>query len=202
MISKTGFTGWLLLLLGMFGSISGFAQTPVREDVSVLSVTEEVEAIDYETREVVLRDASGQLKQVTVDDRVKRLDEIKVGDRVTVDIFVSNLYEVRAPTEAELKEPFVELDHRVQANTEQLPGQAMLKQFRSVCSIVALNSVNMTGTLQCPENKFLAVAIKDPKNLEKLRIGHTVVLTHTEAMAIALEKDADGEPLLKPADYE
>ncbi|HAU14300.1 MAG TPA: hypothetical protein DCS92_11350, partial [Gammaproteobacteria bacterium] len=89
MISKTGFTGWLLLLLGMFGSISSFAQTPVREDVSVLSVTEEVEAIDYETREVVLRDASGQLKQVTVDDRVKRLDEIKVGDRVTVDIFVS-----------------------------------------------------------------------------------------------------------------
>ena len=193
--------GVATLLIGMLCSVTSFAQAPGREDVSIISVTEEVEAINYETREVVLRDASGQLKHIIVNDRVKRLNEVKVGDKVSVDIFVSNLYEVRSPTEAEKNEPFIELDHTVQADAEQLPGKATLKQFRSVCSIVALNSVNMTGTLQCPDHKFLAVSIKDPKNLEKLRIGYTVVLTHTEAMAISLKKDSD-EPMIKPASQE
>lgn len=175
-------------MLGLLCMDQVLADAPGREDVTVKSVTEVVEAINYETREVVLRDASGHLMHVTVDENVKRLNEVKVGDSVTVDLFVSSLYEVREPTPEELEQPYVELKHEVRANAAELPAGASLKQYRSVCTIVELNSVNMTGTLQDSKGKYWMVAIKTPENITKLKIGMTVVVTHTEALAISLAK--------------
>ena len=188
----------ILCSLGLIWTVAAMAQAPGREDVTLVSVTETVEAINYETREVVLRQEDGKLKQVIVGDNVKRLDDVRVGDEVTVDFFVSNLYEVREPTAEELQQPFVELNHEVQAQAEALPAGASLKQFRSVCTIVDLNSVNMTGTLQDSRGKYFVVAIKNPDNITKLRIGQTVVVTHTEALAISLEKPETVKTLVKP----
>ena len=145
----------------------------------------------------MLRGPKDNLNHMVVSDEVKRLKEVKVGDAVTVDLFVSNLYEVREPSEEELKEPFVELEQQVVAESHALPAGAKLKQFRSVCTIVDLNGVNMTGTLKDSRGKYHVVAIKNPENITKLRIGMSVVLTHTEALAVSLEKptaDAPAKP--------
>lgn len=199
MLAANTLTKWMgMIVLGLLWATQGWAQAPGREDVTVVSVTEVVESIDHETREVTLRDASGLLKQVVVGENVKRLSEVRVGDAVTVDFFVSVLYEVREPTEAELKEPFVELGHTVKATADQLPGEAALKQFRVVCTLVALDSESQTATLKGPKGNYQVVAIKNPENLKKLRIGMSVVVTHTEALAISLVK-SDGKTPVEPA---
>ena len=170
------------------------AEAPSREDVTLVTVTEVVEAINHETREVTLRGPTGSLKQMKVGDNVKRLDEVKVGDAVTVDFFLSVAYELREPTDAEKQEPYVELDQAVKANAEQLPGGAVLKQVRALCTIEGLDRVTETVTLKGPRGNYGLVAIKDPANLPKLRIGQSVVVTYTEALAISLEKPSSSGP--------
>lgn len=181
----------VMSVVGLLCAQSLFAQAPGREDIERISVTETVEAINLETREVVLRGPDGHFKHLVVGDHVKRLNEVAVGDQVTVDFFVSALYEVRAPTEEELKQPYVEMNHTVEAEAEELPAGAMLKQYRSVCTIVDLNAVNMTGTLKDANGKYRVVVIKNPENITKLRIGQTVVVTHTEAYAVSLDKPSN-----------
>ncbi len=184
----------LVGVLGLLWTLQAVAEVPQevagREDVTLMSITETVRAINHETRELVLEGADGILTHVVVGDNVKRLDEVEEGDEVIVDFFASNLYEVREPTKEELQQPFRELSHEVRAEADVLPAGATLKQYRAVCTIVDLNAVNMTGTLKDSRGKYLVVAIKNPENITKLRIGQTVVVTHTEALAVSLEKPA------------
>lgn len=178
----------VFLFLSLSWPLLSWAQAPEREDVKLISVTETVVAINHVTREVTLKGRKGHLINLIVDESVKRLDEVGVGDSVNVDFYVSDLYEVRNPTEEELQQPYMETTKQVKADAQSLPAGVTLKQFRAICKIVDLNAVNMTGTLQDPNGKYWVVAIKVPENITKLRIGQTVVVTHTEALAISLEK--------------
>jgi len=200
------------LMLGLGLVMQALAEVPGREDVKLVSVTETVVAVDLDSRRLTLRDARGRLKQVVVADQVKRLDEVAVGDLITLKLYISDLYEVRAPTAAELKQPHVEVSRAARANASSLPGGTSLKQYRSVCQIVELNALNMTGTLLDSQGNLHLVAIKNPENITKLNVGQTVVVTHTEALAVSLEKPTAGgeeamppnqvpQPEMAPAEY-
>jgi Cu/Ag efflux protein CusF len=43
-------------------------------------------------------------------------------------------------------------------------------------------------TLKGPEGKTMDVKVRDPKNLEGVKVGDKVVITYTQAFAIALDK--------------
>ena len=51
-------------------------------DVDVFEEVSQVEAIDIENRIVTLKGADGDPVMLKVDDSVKRLDEVKVGDKI------------------------------------------------------------------------------------------------------------------------
>src|SRR5213078_5028301 len=71
------------------GQGSATTTAPSREDTILVSLTASVEAIDYTNREVTLKGPLGNEVTFTVDKRVKRLDEAKVGDQVRADYYVS-----------------------------------------------------------------------------------------------------------------
>ena len=78
------------------------AAKPLSAERTILvTVTAKVEAIDQKKREVTLKGPLGNVVTFVVDERVKRLDEIKVGDEVTADYYVSLAGELREPPEAE-----------------------------------------------------------------------------------------------------
>ena len=56
-----------------------------REQAVLVTVTASVEAINQSTREVTLKGPLGNSVTVTVVERVKRLNEFKVGDYVRED---------------------------------------------------------------------------------------------------------------------
>jgi hypothetical protein len=159
-----------------------------REDKLLVTVTASVEAIDPASREVTLKGPLGNTVTFTVDQRVKRLSEVKVGDLVRADYYVSFAAELRKPTAEEKKTPFVLLDAAAKAPPGALPAAGGLRRFKAVTTIEGLDRPTQTITVKGPRGNFLTARVADPSNLTKMRIGENIVVTYTEALAISLEK--------------
>lgn len=190
----------LCLCAGMTVCFTASAQessadvVPTREDAVLVSITASIEAIDHETREATLKGPLGNSVTFTVDPQVKRLKEFSVGDAVAADYYVAVAFELREPTAAEKEEPLVILEGAGKASAEEAPAAGGVRRIRAVCTIEGLDRPTETITLKGPLGRYVAVSAADPANLPHLRIGETVVVTYTEALAVSLEKvDSDND---------
>jgi hypothetical protein len=159
-----------------------------REEAVLVSVTASVETINQTNREVTLKGPLGNSVTFTVDQRVKRLNEIKVGDLIRADYYVSVAAELRKPTPEEEKNPFVELEVAAKAPPGTSPAGGVLRRFRVVTTIEGLDRTTETITIKGPRGNYLTARVADPANLTQMRIGENIVVTLTEALAVSLEK--------------
>ena len=159
-----------------------------REDAVLVTVTASVEALDIGKREVSLKGPLGNTVTFTVDPRVKRLNEVKVGDLVQADYYLSVAAELRKPTPEEEKTPFVLLDTAGKAPPGSAPAAGGLRRFKVVTTIEGLDRPTRTITVKGPQGNYLTARVADPSRLTQLRIGENIVITCTEALAISLEK--------------
>jgi hypothetical protein len=65
-------------------SVAPKGQKPEAVLVDTVEITARVEAIDYSSRIVTLRGPQGARRDVKVDERVERLNEVTVGDEVVI----------------------------------------------------------------------------------------------------------------------
>jgi hypothetical protein len=164
---------------------------PLTAEESILvTVTAKVQAIDYEKREVTLKGPLGNIVTFSADKRIQRLNEVKVGDEVTADYYVSLAGELRAPTEAEKQAPLEVLGETVRAPKGAQPAGGKLRGFKAVTTVEGLDLPTQTVTLKGPMGNSATIRAKDVENLKKLRLGDTIVVTYTEALAISLKKAA------------
>jgi hypothetical protein len=161
-----------------------------REDAVLVTVTASVEAVDLTKREVTLKGPLGNTVTFTVDQRVKRLDDVKVGDFVRADYYVSFAAEVRKPTPEEEKNPIVVLDGAAKAPPGTSPAAGGLRRLKVVTTVEGLDRPTQTITVKGPLGNYLTARVADPTRLTQLRIGENIVVTLTEALAISLEKVA------------
>lgn len=149
--------------------------------------------IDTEAREVTLQGGLGNSITLTVGPDVKRFDEFKVGDLVVATYASSISGELRAPTEAELAEPIVELDAGAVAKADMEPGAAVGRSIRAVCTIEGMNRITQTIMLQDPDGDFHILDDIDPAKMAGVSLGDTIIITYTEAFALTLEKQVPAE---------
>jgi len=159
-----------------------------RQDSVLVSVTASVEAINPKTREVTLKGPLGNQVTFTVDNRVKRFDEIKVGDQVHADYYISIAAELRKPTSEEEKNPIVLLDAAGKAPPGTSPAAGGLRRFKVLTTVEGLDRPTETITLKGPGGNYLTTRVADPSNLTKMHIGDHIVVTYTEALAVSLEE--------------
>jgi hypothetical protein len=160
----------------------------VRMVEQLVTATAKVEAIDLNKRELTLKGPLGNVATFVVSDRVKRLNEIKPGDEVTVDYYLGVAAELRAPTSEEAKEPLVVLEEKARAGSGSAPAGGAMRVIRVVATVEGLDRPSQTATLKGPRGRYLTVRVADPSILEKPRLGDTVVVTCAEAMAVSVEK--------------
>jgi hypothetical protein len=154
----------------------------------LVTVTAKVETVDQAKREVTLKGPLGNVVTFVVDKRVKRLQEVKVGDEVTADYYVSLAGELRAPTEGEKKTPLTVLEGVARAPKGASPAAGGLRAFKVVATVIGLDLPTQSVTLQGPLGNSGSIRAENVENLKQLRLGDTVVVTHTEALAISLQK--------------
>jgi hypothetical protein len=130
------------VVIGAGFAVSVFAQAPApltREDSVKVSVTATVTAIDMAKREVTLKKPSGELITLTVDTRVQRLNEVKVGDRVTADYYVAYAAELRPPTDEEKANPLVVLQQTAKAPAGTAPAGGALRVTRAIVTVEGID---------------------------------------------------------------
>ena len=159
-----------------------------REVWEYASITATVETIDLQERKVALRGPSGNVMAFTVDERVGRLNEIEVGDEVVASYFVSLATELREPTAEEKASPLSVVTGAGRMASNLPPGVAGVSQIRAVVTVVGIDRPAETVMVKGPMGRYAAVRVLYPDRLQKLRLGDTVVITYTEAVAISIEK--------------
>jgi hypothetical protein len=135
-----------------------------------------------------LKGPLGNTVTFTVDKRVKRLKEVKVGDTVEADYYVSVAAELRKPTPEEEKNPLVVLEAAGRAPKGTSPAGGGLRQFKVVTTVEGLDRTTETITVKGPGGNSLTARVEDPSRLTQIHIGDTIVVTYTEALAVSLEK--------------
>ena len=166
--------------------------SPTLGEAVLVDVTATVQAIKPETRELTLKGPEGNVVTITADPRVKRFDEIKVGDKITATYYASLEAELREPTEEEKATPFSILEDKVRTPAGTTPAGGGLRVVKAVVTIEGLDRTTRSVTFKGPRGNTTSVKVKDPTALERANIGDTVVITYSEALAVELRK-ADSE---------
>lgn len=157
-----------------------------RTETQITEITAVVKAVDTKKRTVTVVGPRGNTTVLDVGPEVKRLNEIKPGNTLALKYYESLEFEVRPPTADELRNPetITELAGR---NPKDLPPAAGgIRSLHMIVKITAIDKAAQTVTVREPSGKLLTVKAKEPKNLDKIKIGNSVAVTYTEALAIGV----------------
>lgn len=176
-----------MLALSVAASASS-SEEEARARGMVVTVEAEVVAIDPDTREISLKGPNGQIVTVTATEQVVKLEDIKVGDRLVATYVAALEGELRAPTEEELAEPWVELTDSGISEDEDHPAVGGARVIRAVTTVEGMNRALETVTLKDSRGKLHLIGDVEPAKMEGVRLGDTVVVIFREALALSLEK--------------
>ncbi len=177
--------GVLVVATGLMAGETKSGQPTVTR-ARVVTLTATVEAIDVAKRLVTLKGPRGNVVTVTVDERVKNLPQVQVGDQVTVKYYEALALRVLAPGEAASSPSAT--GAAATAAPGQKPAGVGAREVTVTVTIEAIDSKASTVTFKGPEGNSRTVKAQDPKNLEKIKVGDKVEITYTEALGISVEK--------------
>ena len=155
----------------------------VREKVVKVMAT--VEAVDVDKRVVSLKGPKGNVFDLKVGEQVKNLPQVKVGDQVVARYYESIAVRLMKPGEpggaAATQAVGV-------ARPGERPAGVVANQVTVNATIEDISPKKTFVTLKGPGGKAVDVKVRDPKNLENVKVGDQVEITYTEAVAISVEK--------------
>jgi hypothetical protein len=163
------------------------AQPKGRTESTLVEVRAKVQSVNYKKRLITFKTADGKIVTFKAGDEVKRLNDVKAGDTVLVQYAESLAFEVREPTADEKKNPTMALGAGGRAEPGTPPAAAAVSAIHSIVTVEAIDRSAGTVTVKGPKGGVVTVKAQDPKNLEKLKLGDTIAVTYTEAVAISVE---------------
>jgi hypothetical protein len=175
---------------GSGGPPSEAAEPLRREDVQIVVVEARVSAIDLDTRQVTIQDASGGEATFYADEAVKNLPQVRVGDTLVGELIQSVVLELRAPTQEELEAGTAVLDVVATAAPGEKPAGHFVRQIRALLTVQAIDKQAGTATLIGPAGNARTIPARDPKNLDLVHVGDTIVATYTESLRLEVRAPA------------
>jgi len=166
-----------------------YAETPAAAPageavVASTTVTATVTQIDQATREVTVKTEDGKEFSFVAGDNVQNLAQVKVGDLITAKYAEALAYEVKKGGTAVAPETTV-----VGGRTAlgEMPAGAIAQQTTVTVLITAIDTKAPSVTFQGPGGKTKTIKVLHPEKLEGVKVGDTVEVTYTEALAISVD---------------
>lgn len=185
-INAIAFALGITALVQAADEMAASQEKPSLEEANIVTTTATVEAVDLETRTVTLKNEDGNTVVLKVDENVKNLPQVEVGDQVIAKYYESVAVQVREPGAAPLDAGAVQ--SVATAKPGEKPAGMAVQEVTVTTTIEAINKDNETVTLKGPDGVMKTIKVRDPKNLEKVEVGDEVVITYTEALAISVEE--------------
>jgi hypothetical protein len=144
------------------------------------SLTATVEAVDAAKRMLTVKGPEGNVVSFQVSDAVKRFPEIKVGDKINVKYTESVTFKVLAPgAPAAAAEGTA-----VVAGKGAKPSGTAVATTTVVVVITAIDKAAPSVTVKGPDGHSHTFKVQEPKNLETVKVGDSIQVTYSEALAI------------------
>jgi Cu/Ag efflux protein CusF len=152
--------------------------------VQIKETTATVESVDTKSRLVMLRDAAGREHALIAGPDVRNLEQVKKGDRVTVQYaeslslkLVKNGKELPSRTEA---------TDGARAPAGAKPGGIVAEQIKVTADVIAVNADKRTVTLRGPR-QTVDLAVNDPAQLALIKVGDQIDAVYTQAVAVSVK---------------
>jgi hypothetical protein len=172
-----------VFFLFCFGTVA-FAQGKKVVKERVVTKTAIVEAIDLPSRVVTLKDKDGNLVDLKVSPKATNLAQVKVGDQLEVKYYESIAIQLAKPGTA----PSVsEGQSTVKAKPGEKPAGVKANVVTMVATITAIDPNKAYISLTGPGGKTVNANVKDPKNLENVKVGDSLEITYTESLAVSVK---------------
>jgi Cu/Ag efflux protein CusF len=150
----------------------------------LMTTTATVESVDMQNRMVTLRGPRGGMWDIKVGEDVRNLSQVKPGDQVRVKYYESIALSMAKPGE----QGTTVTEGTMRSAPGEQPAGAKMEQVSTTATIQSIDKNNNTVTLKGPEGKVVTVKARDPRTLDRLKVGDQINITYTQAMAVSLEK--------------
>jgi len=193
-LRKHNFT--ILMILTLSGLLVGCGQTeetdqaaetqgekPSVERSSEVTLSAVVEAVDYDARTFSLKDEEGNTQSFQVRSSEVPLQDLKMGDSVTMTIYEEELAFVTEPG-AELP---ADAELTAVGSTE---GNIIVTNVKQMTSTVrAIDVENRLATLEAEGIPEFTLPVQDDvKNLENVNVGDQVVTIITQVVSVTINE--------------
>lgn len=158
--------------------------------VGAVKVTATVVALDAATRTATLKGELAHIVDVVVPPEAKNFDQIRVGDRVTVEymraltLALKGQGSIRSSSSQVASAP---------APAGAVAGGSVARQVVLLANVTAMNAKEEIITLRGPKGNFIDVTV-DPSQLELVKVGDQVEAVYSEAVAVTVEHVSKGAP--------
>ena len=185
--------GFTMALVALALATPALAQTPKDGSAKLPSggmseavmLTATVQAVDLKARTVTLKGPKGKVETVKVDPSIQALDKLKVGDEVVAKYYEALAWDVKKAGQSTMKPGITEA---VGVGKEAGAGTAIgERKVRMVVTITAIDPAAPAVTVKEPDGPSSVIKVKNPKNLEGVKVGDQVEVTFTQALAVSLE---------------
>lgn len=159
--------------------------TPGRVSVDVIKLTGTVKAVDLEKKTVTVEGSGGRVETIDAKD-ARNLDQLKVGDKVTVTYTQALAVFVRKGDEP----PSTSDKQTVQlAPKGQKPGGVVARTIQLTGTVQSVDARKRMVDVRVPAGNVRTFKV-DPrvKNLSQVKKGDQVVLRYTESVALSVVK--------------
>jgi len=171
---------------------------PREVTVNAVSLRGTIQAIDQTARTVVIKGDKGNLVTLDVPPSVTRLDEVKVGDIVTITYYDRVSLRLKPAGEAAVDRV---VEPTTMATAGALPGATRSRQRIATATITAWDpatrQVDFTGPKGNTYSRYVATTI-DPSVLAGIKVGDRVDVTWTEALSLQV---SSATPAADPDDF-
>ena len=180
-------SSWLLLGCGQTETTDQAAETQdVKPSVarsSEVTLSAVVEAVDYDARTFTLKDEGGSTQSFEVRNSAVPLENLKLGDNVTMTIYEEELAFVTEPG-AELP---ADAELTAVGSTE---GNIIVTNVKQMTSTVrAIDVENRLATLEAEGIPEFTLPVQDDvKNLENVNVGDQVVTIITQVVSVTINE--------------
>ncbi len=150
----------------------------------MITETFTIEAIDSTARMVTLKDKDGNIEDLFCGPEVQRFDALKVGDTVTFRYYESVVSALRRPGATARPAESSGGDARSPAASRAAPRR---RRSHATVTIQAIDAKVPSVTVKTDKGRQMSFRVQDAKNLEGYKVGDTVEVTYTQALAVSVE---------------